>query len=274
MTATVVKRNIEFIGNPANRSPLIGVGVPAGATVTANNGTGQIVVTSTVPNPFMLQGLALVDMVCTAGLDDRTMLTRGALGSGPFRLVEAVSGDHYTVAARSGYRWGPGGATTAAPRLPARVVLRVVSNETTAANLVLTGGVNVAQIVGDERARLNRAGLFRRVLAARRSMFFFNQKAGRPAADARVRRAIVQAVNLQQFGTVATSGRGLRDATLPKCSTRRAPATASRGPCRPTIPPPRAPCSRAARRASGSSSRPTQASRRSPRRWSSRSSSG
>ncbi len=215
LTASVVKRNIEFIANPANRSPLIGVGVPAGATVSANNGTGQIVVTSKVPNPFMLQGLALVDIVCAAGLDDRTKLTRGAIGSGPFRLVEAVSGDHYTVAARTGYRWGPGGATTAAPRLPARVVLRVVSNETTAANLVLTGGVNVAQIVGDERARLNRAGLFRRVLASSPVMFFFNQKAGRPAADARVRRALVQAVNLQQVGSVATSGRGIRATTLP-----------------------------------------------------------
>lgn len=209
MTATVVKRNLDFVVNPANRSPYLGVGVPVGATTTANNRTGTVVVTTKTPNPFMIHGLGLVQMVCSRGLENRNLLDRGALGSGPYRLVESVSGDHYTFQVRNGYRWGPNGATTAALRLPARVILRVVSNESTAANLLLTRGINVATILGAERARLNGRGYFRRTTIAFPTELFFNQRQGKPGADAQVRRAIVQAVNLRQWGTVVTSGRGV-----------------------------------------------------------------
>ena len=157
----------------------------------------------------MIHGLGLVQMVCAGGLENRNLLDRGALGSGPYRLVESVSGDHYTFQVRNGYRWGPNGATTAAQRLPARVILRVIPNETTAANLLLTRGLNVATIIGAERARLNGRGYFRRTTIAFPTELFFNQRQGRPAADARVRRAIVQAINLRQFGTVVASGRGV-----------------------------------------------------------------
>ena len=177
---------------------------------TANNGTGRVVVTTSTPNPFMIHGLALVQMVCSRGLENRNLLDRGTLGSGPYRLVESVSGDHYTFQVRNGYRWGPNGATTAARRLPARVTLRIVPNETTAANLLLTRGLNVATIIGAERARLNGRNYFRRTTIAFPTELFFNQRQGRPGADATVRRAIVQAINLRQFGTVVASGRGVQ----------------------------------------------------------------
>ena len=209
MTASVVKRNLEFVADPANKSPYFGVAVPPTTTVEANDRAGTVTVVTKIPNPFMLQGLGLVQIVCSRGLANRSLLDRGTVGSGPYRLVEAVTGDHYTFAVRKGYSWGPGGATTAPPRLPARVVLRVIPNETTAANLMLTGGVNVATIAGADRTRLESRDLFRRVAIGFPLEFFLNQKAGRPLADARVRRAVVQAMNLNQIGGVATSGRGL-----------------------------------------------------------------
>ena len=203
MTASVVKRNIEFVGNPANGSPWYGVAVPPTATVEANDRAGTVTITSKIPSPFMLQGLGLLQIVCARGLADRSVLARGGAGSGPYILVESVTGDHYTFAVRKGYTWGPNGATTTAARLPARVVLKVVPNETTSANLLLTGGLNVATISGDERARLNSRDLFTRVTIGLPLEFFLNQKAGRPLADARVRRAVVQALNLNQIGGVA-----------------------------------------------------------------------
>ncbi len=209
MTASVVKRNLDFIANPANKSPYFGVAIPPTTTATADDRTATVTVITKIPSPFLLQGLGLVQIVCARGIADRSLLDRGTVGSGPYRLVEAVSGDHYTFEVRKGYTWGPDGATTAAPRLPARVVLKVVPNETTAANLLLTGGVNVATITGDDRSRLNSKSLFRRVAIGFPLEFFFNQKAGRTLADARVRRATVQAMNLNQIGGVATSGRGL-----------------------------------------------------------------
>ena len=56
--------------------------------------------------------------------------------------------------------------------------------------------------------------LFSRVSIGSPLEFFFNQKPGHPAADARVRRALIRAMNLRQIGTVATSGRGVRVTTL------------------------------------------------------------
>jgi peptide/nickel transport system substrate-binding protein len=214
MTASVIKKNLDFIATPTNRSPLLGIAVPPTATVTANDEAGTLVVTTKVPNPFLLQGLGLVQIVCDRGLSDRTLLEHGAIGSGPYRLVEAVTGDHYTFAVRRGYRWGQNGATTSAAGLPARVILRVVPNESTTANLMLTGAINVATISGDERARLDKQRLFRRIAIGLPLEFFFNEKAGHPAADPRVRRALIQAMNLRQIGSVATAGRGVPVTTL------------------------------------------------------------
>ena len=52
-------------------------------------------------------------------------------GSGPYTLVSAVPGDHYTFQVRKNYAWGPGGSTTATNGLPAKVTMKVVTNETT-----------------------------------------------------------------------------------------------------------------------------------------------
>jgi peptide/nickel transport system substrate-binding protein len=209
MTATVVKRNLDFVGNPANKSPLLGLFMPIGATVTANNSTRTVAVTTRTPNPFMIQGLALVQLVCSSGLADRHLLDHGTDGTGPYALTGAVPGDHYTFSVRKGYKWGPNGATTAVSGLPAKVTVKVVTNESTAANLLLTGGINLATVDGPDRARLNKAHLTSKITAAQPNELYFNENPGHPTANPAVRKAIVQAVNLGQIGTVATSGLGL-----------------------------------------------------------------
>jgi peptide/nickel transport system substrate-binding protein len=208
MTASVVKQNLDFVGNPANKSPLLGVFMPVGATTIASNRTRTVVVTTKTPNPFMLQGLALVQIVCARGLADRKLLDHGAVGSGPYKLVSVVPGDHYTFQRRKGYSWGPAGAT--ATRLPAKVTLKVVTNETTAANLMLTGGVNVVSLTGPDRKRLDKAHLFRRQSVGAPLELFFNENPGHPAADPKIRKALVQALNLSQIGTVGTAGLGAK----------------------------------------------------------------
>jgi peptide/nickel transport system substrate-binding protein len=211
MTASVVKQNLDFVGNPANKSPLLGLFVPVGATVTANNGARTVVVTTTTPQPFMVQGLALVQMICSKGLSDRSMLTHGTDGTGPYSLTDAVPGDHYSFQVRKGYTWGPGGATTAVDGLPAKVTLKVITNESTAANLLLSGGLNVAGVSGADRSRLDKqSNLFKVVSPAQPNELFFNENAGHPASSLTVRKALVQALNLNQIGQVVTSGRGLK----------------------------------------------------------------
>ena len=211
MNASVVKQNLDFVGNPANKSPLLGLFVPVGAKVTANNGARTVVVTTTSPHPFMLQGLALVQMICSKGLANRSLLAHGTSGTGAYKLTNVVAGDHYTFQVRKGYTWGPNGATTAVDGMPAKVTLKVITNESTAANLLLSGGLNVAGVSGADRSRLDKqSNLFRIVSPAQPNELFFNENAGHPATSLTVRKALVQALNLNQIGQVVTSGRGLK----------------------------------------------------------------
>ena len=210
LTATVVKKNLDFVGDPKNKSPLLGLFMPVGATVTANNQKRSVVVTTPTPNPFMIQGLALVQMVCAKGLANRSILVHGTDGTGPYAMTTGVAGDHYSFVVRKGYKWGPNGATTATNGLPAKINIKVITNETTSANLLLTGGLNLASIGGPDRSRLNKSKLFKIVSPAQPNEIMFNENPGHPGANPAVRKALVQALNLGQVGTVATSGQGLK----------------------------------------------------------------
>jgi len=210
LTASVVKRNLDFVGNPANKSPLLGVFMPVGATTVADDKARTLVVTTKTPTPFMIQGLAFVQIICSKGLADRSSLARGANGSGPYTLTSVVPGDHYTFAVRKGYKWGPGGSTTSPSDLPAKVTLKVVTNESTAANLILTGGANLVALSGPDRLRLNKSRLYQKTAVGAPLEYFINQNPGHPGASPSVRKAIVQALNLQQIGKVAVSGLGVK----------------------------------------------------------------
>jgi peptide/nickel transport system substrate-binding protein len=138
---------------------------------------------------------------------DRSLLARGTSGSGPFQLTEAVPSDHYTFKARRDYAWGPGGAT--AKDVPETVVLRVVPNEQTAANMIVAGSLNGATFFGPDRARLEAApGVGKKVLPQGNGQFFYHQGEDRPTRDVAVRRALTQAVNLQELAGIASSGTG------------------------------------------------------------------
>ena len=101
--------------------------------------------------------------------------------------------------------------------MPAKVVLQVVTNETTAANELLTGEVNIATISGPDRTRLQKAKLFKRVVAAQPGEIWFNEKNGHPTANVTVRKGIIQALQPGQLGKVFTSGDGvpMKQLTLP-----------------------------------------------------------
>jgi peptide/nickel transport system substrate-binding protein len=211
MTASVVKQNLDYVGNPASKSPLLGVFMPVGAAVTADNAARTVVVTTSSPKPFMIQGLGLIQLVCSKGLANRGLLAHGTDGTGPYMMTSAVPGDHYNFAVRKAYAWGPDGASTPTNAMPATLTIRVISDEATAANLLLTGELNSASINGPDRSRLNRSkGLTSVVSAAQPNEVFFNENPGHPAANPAVRKALVQALNLGQLGQVVTGGDGVK----------------------------------------------------------------
>ncbi|MEV6638560.1 ABC transporter substrate-binding protein [Amycolatopsis sp. NPDC051371] len=214
LTAKDVADNLNFVGDPKNKSPFLGAFLPGGTTAKGDNATRVVTLTLTQPAPFVLNGLSGLPIVCPAGAANRDALKKSTAGSGPYKLVEAAPGDHYTYAIRDGYTWGPNGATTATKGLPKTVVFKVVPNETTAANLLLSGGLSGAQIAGPDADRLEKAGLFTAKTPANVGEQWYNHGTGRITADPKVRMALTQALDLPQVQKVLTSGQGGPVATL------------------------------------------------------------
>ncbi|MFN8520157.1 MAG: ABC transporter substrate-binding protein [Chloroflexota bacterium] len=208
LTATDVVANLDYVADPANASPFLGTYYPAGATAVADDAARTVTITLAAPAPFVLNGLADLPIVCASGMADRTALASATAGTGPFVLTEAAPGDHYTYALREGYAWGPNGATTAEAGLPGTVVLRIVENPTTAANLLLTGDVSAATVVGPDAQRLAQESLFSVDTGVVIGEMWFNHAEGRPGADAAVRMALTQGADLTQLQQVLTGGQG------------------------------------------------------------------
>ncbi|GAA1510090.1 ABC transporter substrate-binding protein [Dactylosporangium maewongense] len=208
LTATMVADNINFVGDPKNASSRIGAFVPAGATAKADDAAGTVTVTSPAPASFLARMVGGLPIVCDKGMKDRNLLKQGGDGTGMFTLTEAVANDHYTFTRRKDYAWGPGDWKADQRGLPDTAVLKVVTNESTAANLLMSKQANAAQLVGPDRQRVQAANLHQRQIEATLGELWFNHKSGLPGADEQVRKALVQALDLTELGKVVSSGNG------------------------------------------------------------------
>jgi len=207
-TATTVADNIAYVGDPKNKSPFLGTFLPVGATAKADDAARTVTITLAQPAPFVLNGLASLPMVCESGMKDRKSLANTTDGTGPYELTEAVPGDHYTYQIRDGYTWGPDGATTAENGMPDTVVMKVIQNEGTAANLLLSGDVNAATIQGPDAKRLDAAKLFNVSTTAMVGEQWYNHNDGHETSSADVRMALTQAIDFKELASVATAGAG------------------------------------------------------------------
>jgi peptide/nickel transport system substrate-binding protein len=205
-TAETAAANLSYVGDPKNKSPFLGVFMPVGAKASAEGSTVTLELAG--PTPFLFEGLANLPMVCQSGLDDRDSLKDATAGTGPFVLEEVVPGDSYTYTVREGYTWGPDGASTDEAGTPATVTLRIIANETTAANEVLSGTLNAAQVIGADAERLEGADLFHTETPAINGEQWHNHAEGHVTSDPAVRTALTQAVDLEELQNVITSGTG------------------------------------------------------------------
>lgn len=205
-TAQTVAANIAYVADPKNASTVLGVYLPVGASASAQGST--VTVTLTTPSPFALNSLALFPMVCDSGLANRAGLATKTAGTGPFVLKEAVSGDHYVYDVRKGYTWGPDGAATAAKGMPGQVNVKIIANETTAANELLSGSTNAATIVGPDTKRLQAAKLDSDEIPAAVGTQWYNQASDHLTGEPAVRMALTRALDLATLRQALTSGTG------------------------------------------------------------------
>jgi peptide/nickel transport system substrate-binding protein len=169
--------------------------------------------------PFknMLSGMAgaYASIVCPAGLaavkaDPRALQT-GMYGSGPYTLVSATAGEQVELKLRPEWKWGPLGTT--AKDLPDTASLKIISDNTTAANLVLTGAIDVTQdhILGADVDRLvaTKSLIHKTSRSYSTTSMIFSQFPGRfLASNDAVRAALMTAVNTSDWNIAANAGQG------------------------------------------------------------------
>ncbi|PZF84727.1 peptide ABC transporter substrate-binding protein [Jiangella anatolica] len=211
LTASDVAAAISYVSDPENGSGQYGINTPTvPLTATGDDATRTVTVALEQPFAFLLNTIGLLPIVCRAGMEDPDLLATASAGTGPFVVTDIVPGQSYTFTRRDGYTWGPGGAGTSEPGTPATIVVRIVPNETTAANLLLSGEVNYAKISGQDQQRLAEQSFDTLEVAAPGAGLRFNQNEadGRVGADQRVRQALVQALDLEEVIQVSTGGTG------------------------------------------------------------------
>lgn len=213
LTAETVANNYRWIADPANGSAFLGLVVPADAEVEHDE--TSVTLTTGTPNSFLLTALGTHPIYCQAALDDPQSTASTTNGTGLYALTDAVPGDHYTLERRDDYTWGPKGAPTGeTPGVPKEVVISVVENASTRANLLLSGELNIAAVAGPDEDRVASTIEPYTQIMGITGGFVYSQAEGQPTADKNVRIALTKALGLDALMQVNTAGRGERATRL------------------------------------------------------------
>jgi peptide/nickel transport system substrate-binding protein len=219
VTPSGVAQYVNYVVNPNTKSPLLGVLIPADMTAKGDDAAGTVTLQTKGASPFLLQAASAIFIVCGKGVTDPSILAKRTSGSGPYVLTQSTPNAQYVLKARPGYAWGPSGSSTATKGVPAKVVLKIVTSEATAANLLLAGDLNAAIFSGVDRSRVQHApNVLSSVTAGGTGSLYFNEDATRVAHDQVVRKALAESVDLSQLGKVSSQGFGVKAvglATLP-----------------------------------------------------------
>jgi peptide/nickel transport system substrate-binding protein len=213
MTPSVVAASLERLGHPDTKAPYAYRTLGrAGYAVTADDAAGTVKLSLKAPHSDLLLGLAMpwASVICKAGLENPEALASKTFGSGPFTLEDVKRGASYTLKARPDYAWGPNGAATATAGFPETLIFRVIDNQSTAANLLLTKELDTAYIFGQDIERMAKeSGLTRQdAMAVGAEALTFHQGEGHPTADPMVRRALAMAIDGQAYNRAAYFGLG------------------------------------------------------------------
>jgi peptide/nickel transport system substrate-binding protein len=211
-TAETAANNIAYQADGENGTFWFGSNVTAEMSATADGNV--LTIKSETNNPFLLESTGAVEMVCQAGLDDPESLTDATNGTALYELTDAAPGSDYTYTKRDSYTWGPDDVTSDTAGLPDEIVARVITDEATTANLLLSGELNAAAVIGADRERIEAAGLDSVGVLNPIGQMLFNERADRPTSDVRVRRALTLALDRAAVGELVTDGHTLDSVSL------------------------------------------------------------
>lgn len=224
MTAEVVAANFERLKDPAAKVPFTASFMgSAEYKVSVDKAASEV--TLDLPSAFspLLSNLAFYPgMICQAGLDSPDELRTKSFGTGPFVLTKAEAGRSYAFTKRKGYTWGPDGVTTDVAGFPQEVEARVVDNETTAANLMLSGDLDLGVLTTrGAYERLESDKFSSETVPSSSTFVHFNfLKKKSPVQDIAVRKALTESLDRKAMSKVAT---GEADQTTKSVALPQAP---------------------------------------------------
>jgi peptide/nickel transport system substrate-binding protein len=195
--------------DPETAAPLAGAARGAGqATVTGS--AQEVVVEVSEPYADLLASFTLpsTGIICPAGLANPDALATESFGTGPYVLADQVAGSSYTYELRDEYTWGPDYTSITAGTRPATLTLKVVEDESTAANLLDAGDVQIAMFGGADWQRFEGQDYTLSTIDQALSFLMLNHLDGAITTDIDVRKAIMQAVDRERLNDIETLGTG------------------------------------------------------------------
>lgn len=225
VTPTVVANSLRYELDPATNGPYANYVTGQGGleSVTANDAQDTVTITLKAPYNALMTALATpyaASIICPRGVSDPKSLDAAPDGSGPYVLDSArsVRGSVYVFTLRKDYNWGPAGWTAKKAGIPSTIVDRVVTDETTAANLLTTGQVDIAPVFGinEPRVAADHAAYTFTTSALQMGSWgvVMNQNPGRVGADPAVRHAVFLALDGPSMVKAAFSSEGVAFSTL------------------------------------------------------------
>lgn len=211
LTAQKVKRSLDHLADPKTASPnrarTFGDGT---VTVSADDRSRTVVVKNSKPFNDTVLGLSSpwAGINCGAG-DAQFGPGEAPPGTGGWTLdaSESIRRSHYVFNRRGDYRPAPG---VSRDRLAKRLVYRVIRDQSTIANELAAGGVDLGNGSLLNAAALSRNASLKKVqLPTFGAQFlYFRQTGSSPYGDSRLRRAIAHALDRKEGASAATATLG------------------------------------------------------------------
>lgn len=224
ITPGVVAASFEYLtgledsGAVTWKNQAFGSGTP---TFTADDAAGTVTIDLSEPYSQLLSGVTRpgTGIICPAGLDDPEGLAAGTVAgawSGPYTLAENVSGVSVAYALRDDYdAWPEWASVDGEPA--ATINLTVQPDSNTSANLLESGGVDVARFYDSNALRFDTDGFSTVTFASSAYNLVFNQAPGTGSVfegDEALRAAVGQAIDPQGFNDAGLDGLGVAQYTV------------------------------------------------------------